>query len=90
MKLFSKEALNYIKSFLVKTGIMFPSGKRTRVDRRSGYGRRIKNSYDYFSEGGKEHRETDQRTTTERRKDWVRSGMWSSVSNEKPGHKPSL
>ena len=56
------------------------TGKRNRLDRRSGEDRRKTYSLDYFLKGGIERRKgAERRKSEERRTDWLRIDDWYSV-----------
>ncbi len=64
-----------------------PQEKRKKdpyLDRRSGEDQRHRHDLDYFSEGGLERRQAEERRTpSERRKDCIKVSRWSSVCPEK-------
>jgi len=55
--------------------------RKKDLDRRSGEDRRQIYSLDYFAQGGLERRiRKERRSHAERRKGWVRTGRWTSIS----------
>ena len=53
---------------------------RARDERRSKNDKRLEDSADYLSQGGKERRKLDDRRQSgERRDKWMRIGKWKSV-----------
>lgn len=58
---------------------------RTKVDRRTGYDRRVVHDLCYFDNGGSERRSnSDRRTSNEMRTDWVRIPSLSSTRVQWP------
>lgn len=72
------------------TASKFPEEKRKSdpyLDRRNSDDRRQAHDLDYFSEGGSERREGEERRTPkERRRDCVKVSKWSSVCPKKESH----
>ncbi len=72
MKFFSDETQKKLRNFFEKSGILFPKGKRDRVERRSGEDRRLSNEVDYLAvDGDAEERRgySERRDSAERRDD---------------------